>query len=175
MNAESRSTRSALKKFPLPPADDGDKETKGRILIIAGSRELAGAALLVARSAMRAGAGKLRRSRWMPSRSALRSPCQKPWCWAWRKRATEASRRNGDTPHRQGRRSVRMWWSRAPAWPMPTVCRQLAEVLLQKRGIRGTRRRAAAQPAANRRREAARARRRSSCPMPGTRLASGMR
>lgn len=53
-------TRSALKKFPLPPVVDGDKETKGRILIIAGCRELAGAALLVARSAMRAGAGKLR-------------------------------------------------------------------------------------------------------------------
>jgi len=53
-------TRSALKQFPLPPVVDGDKETKGRILIIAGCRELAGAALLVARSAMRAGAGKLR-------------------------------------------------------------------------------------------------------------------
>ena len=53
-------TRSALKTFPLPPVVDGDKETKGRILIIAGCREMAGAALLVARSAMRAGAGKLR-------------------------------------------------------------------------------------------------------------------
>jgi hydroxyethylthiazole kinase-like uncharacterized protein yjeF len=53
-------TRAALKKFPLPPVVDGDKETKGRILIIAGCRELAGAALLVAHGAMRAGAGKLR-------------------------------------------------------------------------------------------------------------------
>jgi hydroxyethylthiazole kinase-like uncharacterized protein yjeF len=53
-------TRAALKKFPLPPVVDGDKETKGRILIIAGCRELAGAALLVAHAAMRAGAGKLR-------------------------------------------------------------------------------------------------------------------
>ena len=53
-------TRSALKQYPLPPVVDGDKETKGRILIIAGCRALAGAALLVARSAMRAGAGKLR-------------------------------------------------------------------------------------------------------------------
>jgi hydroxyethylthiazole kinase-like uncharacterized protein yjeF len=52
--------RAALKKFPLPPVVDGDKETKGRILIIAGCRELAGAALLVANAAMRAGAGKLR-------------------------------------------------------------------------------------------------------------------
>ena len=54
-------TRAALlKSFPLPPVVDGDKETKGRILIIAGCRELAGAALLVATAAMRAGAGKLR-------------------------------------------------------------------------------------------------------------------
>lgn len=53
-------TRAALKDFPLPPIVDGDKETKGRILIIAGCRELAGAALLVANAAMRAGAGKLR-------------------------------------------------------------------------------------------------------------------
>lgn len=60
MKAGKPLTRSALKQFPLPPVVDGDKETKGRILIIAGCRELAGAALLVARSAMRAGAGKLR-------------------------------------------------------------------------------------------------------------------
>ena len=53
-------TRAALKSFQLPPIVDGDKETKGRILIIAGCRELAGAALLVANAAMRAGAGKLR-------------------------------------------------------------------------------------------------------------------
>jgi hydroxyethylthiazole kinase-like uncharacterized protein yjeF len=53
-------TRSALNKFPLPPVVDGDKETKGRILIVAGSREMAGAALLVSTAAMRAGAGKLR-------------------------------------------------------------------------------------------------------------------
>jgi len=60
MKAGKPLTRSALKQFPLPRVVDGDKETKGRILIIAGCREMAGAALLVARSAMRAGAGKLR-------------------------------------------------------------------------------------------------------------------
>ena len=36
MKAASRSPAPALKKFPLPPVVDGDKETKGRILIIAG-------------------------------------------------------------------------------------------------------------------------------------------
>ena len=39
-------TRAALKSFPLPRVVDGDKETKGRILIVAGSREVPGAALL---------------------------------------------------------------------------------------------------------------------------------
>lgn len=52
-------TRKALDEFPLPPVVDGDKETKGRLLVAAGSRRLAGAALLVANAAMRAGAGKL--------------------------------------------------------------------------------------------------------------------
>ena len=52
--------RAALRAHPLPPVIDGDKETKGRILVVAGSREVPGAALLAATAAMRAGAGKLR-------------------------------------------------------------------------------------------------------------------
>ena len=52
--------RQALDSNPLPPIVDGGKESKGRILIIAGSREVPGAALLAATAAMRAGAGKLR-------------------------------------------------------------------------------------------------------------------
>jgi ADP-dependent NAD(P)H-hydrate dehydratase len=60
MKAGKPLTRAALEQFPLPAIVDGDKETKGRILIIAGCRELAGAALLVANAAMRSGAGKLR-------------------------------------------------------------------------------------------------------------------
>ena len=52
--------RRALDAHPLPPVVDGDKETKGRLLVIAGSREVPGAALLTATAAMRAGAGKLR-------------------------------------------------------------------------------------------------------------------
>lgn len=52
--------RAALKVHPLPPVVDGDKETKGRILVVAGSRQVPGAALLAAHCAMRAGAGKLR-------------------------------------------------------------------------------------------------------------------
>jgi ADP-dependent NAD(P)H-hydrate dehydratase len=52
--------RAALRAHPLPPVIDGDKETKGRVLVVAGSREVPGAALLTASAAMRAGAGKLR-------------------------------------------------------------------------------------------------------------------
>jgi len=52
--------RTALKSHPLPPVIDGDKETKGRVLIVAGSVQVPGAALLCATAAMRAGAGKLR-------------------------------------------------------------------------------------------------------------------
>ena len=52
--------RAALGDYPLPPIIDGGKESKGRLLIIAGSRDVPGAALLTATAAMRAGAGKLR-------------------------------------------------------------------------------------------------------------------
>jgi len=52
--------KTALEDHPLPPVIDGDKETKGRILVVAGSREVPGSALLCATAAMRAGAGKLR-------------------------------------------------------------------------------------------------------------------
>ena len=52
--------RTALDAHPLPPVVDGDKETKGRILVIAGSRDVPGAAVLTATAAMRAGAGKLK-------------------------------------------------------------------------------------------------------------------
>lgn len=52
--------RPALDSHPLPPVIDGDKQSKGGILVIAGSREVPGAALLAATSAMRAGAGRLR-------------------------------------------------------------------------------------------------------------------
>ena len=52
--------RQALDQHPLPPVIDGGKESKGRILVVAGSRDVPGAALLTATAAMRAGAGKLR-------------------------------------------------------------------------------------------------------------------
>lgn len=49
-----------LRAWPLPPPEgDGDKESRGRVLVIAGSREMPGAAVLAATAALRAGAGKL--------------------------------------------------------------------------------------------------------------------
>lgn len=51
---------SALLAWPLPPlGDDDDKEARGRVLIVAGSREIPGAAILAAQAALRAGAGKV--------------------------------------------------------------------------------------------------------------------
>lgn len=51
---------SSLARFPLPRvSEDAGKEERGRLLVIAGSRELAGAALLAGVAALRAGAGKL--------------------------------------------------------------------------------------------------------------------
>jgi hydroxyethylthiazole kinase-like uncharacterized protein yjeF len=52
--------RELLRSFPLPRhPEDGDKEERGRILVIAGSRELIGGAYLAAVGGLRAGAGKL--------------------------------------------------------------------------------------------------------------------
>ncbi len=49
-----------LRAWPLPGVDaDGDKESRGRVLVVAGSREMPGAAVLAATAALRAGAGKL--------------------------------------------------------------------------------------------------------------------
>ncbi len=58
--AGGRIDEAALRGWPLPRPDaDGDKESRGRVLVIGGSRELAGAAILAGTAALRAGAGKL--------------------------------------------------------------------------------------------------------------------
>lgn len=58
-NAIDISART-LREWPLPvPRCDGDKEVRGHILIVGGSREMPGAAILAATAALRAGAGKL--------------------------------------------------------------------------------------------------------------------
>jgi hydroxyethylthiazole kinase-like uncharacterized protein yjeF len=49
-----------LHNWPLPvPSSDADKEQRGRVLIVGGSREIPGAILLAANAALHAGAGKV--------------------------------------------------------------------------------------------------------------------
>jgi hydroxyethylthiazole kinase-like uncharacterized protein yjeF len=49
-----------LARHPLPALEpDGDKEVRGQVLVIAGSREVPGAAVLACVAALRSGAGKL--------------------------------------------------------------------------------------------------------------------
>ena len=53
-------TEALLRRWPLPaPGDDADKEQRGHVLVVVGSHEMPGAALLAAVAALRAGAGKL--------------------------------------------------------------------------------------------------------------------
>lgn len=53
-------TPTLLRHMPLPqPDEEGDKEERGRVLVVGGSREMPGAAILAATAALRAGAGKL--------------------------------------------------------------------------------------------------------------------
>ncbi len=61
MSEVERLDRALLRTtFPLPEVpEDSDKEDRGRLLVVAGSRELAGAALLASIGGLRAGAGKL--------------------------------------------------------------------------------------------------------------------
>jgi ADP-dependent NAD(P)H-hydrate dehydratase len=50
----------ALRRWPLPRVPEAaDKEERGRIVVVGGSREIAGAAQLAGIAALRAGAGKL--------------------------------------------------------------------------------------------------------------------
>lgn len=51
---------SLLRAWPLPvPSNDADKEDRGHVLVLGGSREMPGAVILAATAALRAGAGKL--------------------------------------------------------------------------------------------------------------------
>ena len=55
----SRLTADLLRSMPLPKPEEGSKDERGSVLVIAGSVEVPGAALLAATAALRAGAGKL--------------------------------------------------------------------------------------------------------------------
>jgi hydroxyethylthiazole kinase-like uncharacterized protein yjeF len=56
----TRITRDFLRAHPLPQPDGGgDKQLRGRVLVVGGSRDVPGAALLAGLGALRAGAGVL--------------------------------------------------------------------------------------------------------------------
>jgi ADP-dependent NAD(P)H-hydrate dehydratase len=59
MSALKSLDRSLLASMPLPVVGDGGKEERGRVLVIGGGLELAGALVLAGTAALRAGAGKL--------------------------------------------------------------------------------------------------------------------
>ncbi len=53
-------TPALLRRLPLPRPDDrGDKEDRGRVLVVGGAAEMPGALVLAGVAALRAGAGKL--------------------------------------------------------------------------------------------------------------------
>lgn len=60
MSPATEVTADFLRAHPLPhPGTEGDKEARGRALVVGGGREVPGAVLLSAVAALRAGAGKL--------------------------------------------------------------------------------------------------------------------
>ena len=59
MRKLSRLGPALLKSMPLPAVGDGGKDERGRVLVIGGGLELAGAVALAGVAALRAGAGKL--------------------------------------------------------------------------------------------------------------------
>jgi ADP-dependent NAD(P)H-hydrate dehydratase len=65
-------TRALLRRMPLPqPGDDADKDDRGRVLVVGGSKQVAGAVLLAGVAALRAGAGKLQLATVSSAASAL--------------------------------------------------------------------------------------------------------
>ena len=61
-------TPEVLRARPLPrPREGGDKEERGRVLVVGGGRETPGAVILAGVAALRAGAGKLQIATWGPS------------------------------------------------------------------------------------------------------------
>lgn len=65
-------TQTLLRRLPLPrPDDEGDKDERGRVLVVGGSSQVAGAVLLAGIAALRVGAGKLQLATVSSSAAAL--------------------------------------------------------------------------------------------------------
>ena len=59
MTACTPLTLDTLKSHPLPPIEEGDKDSHGRLLVIAGSEQTPGSAVISAIAALRSGCGKV--------------------------------------------------------------------------------------------------------------------
>lgn len=59
MSEPAELSRYALRDFPLPRVCDGDKNEHGKLLLVAGCRQIPGSAILSATAALRSGAGKV--------------------------------------------------------------------------------------------------------------------
>lgn len=59
MKAPTPLTAAELRRHPLPPPAEGDKYAHGRLLVVAGTRDIAGSALITATAGLRAGVGKV--------------------------------------------------------------------------------------------------------------------
>ncbi|HWI75839.1 MAG TPA: NAD(P)H-hydrate dehydratase [Sphingomicrobium sp.] len=76
---ETELTRAALRDFPLPAQADTDKDFHGQLLIVAGSENTPGAAVLCATAAMRAGVGQIRLA--TAAAAAMHVAMQVPELW----------------------------------------------------------------------------------------------
>ena len=64
--------RALLRRLPLPkPSDDASKDERGRVLVVGGSTQVAGAIRLAGEAALRSGAGKLQMATVASSAPAL--------------------------------------------------------------------------------------------------------
>lgn len=59
MNRCSALDVALLKRHPLPPVEEGDKNSHGKLLVIAGSTTTPGSAVIAAMAALRSGCGKV--------------------------------------------------------------------------------------------------------------------
>lgn len=92
-------TAAALREMPLP-SPGGDKEQRGRVLVVGGAMRVPGAALLAGEAASRAGAGKLQIATLRVWRRRWPWRCRRRWCWAWG-RTDRAKSRAGTVPWMQ--------------------------------------------------------------------------
>lgn len=77
-------TAAALRAQPLP-APGGDKEQRGRVLIVGGSARVPGAVMLAGEAALRAGAGKLQLATAASVAPGMALAMPGRWCWGWAK------------------------------------------------------------------------------------------